>query len=48
MNANGALMAFRLAAGEYLNVLPETMLLMLKEKLQAMKREHEEFQGFQG
>lgn len=48
MNANGALMAFRLAAGEYLNVLPETMLLMLKEKLQAMKSKHEEFQGFQG
>lgn len=38
MNANGVFMAFRLASDEHLNVLPETMLLMLREKLQASKK----------
>lgn len=41
-------MAFRLVAGEHLNVLPETMLLMLKEKLRAMKKRARRIQGFQG
>lgn len=40
MNANGD---FRLGTDEHLYVLPEMMLLMLKEKLQAMKSEQEEF-----
>lgn len=48
MNANGVFMAFRLVAGEHLNVLPETMLLMLKEKLRAMKKRARRIQGFQG
>lgn len=46
MNANGVFMAFRLASDEHLNVLPETTLLMLKEKLQAMKSEQEELRAF--
>lgn len=41
LNANGVFMAFRLATDEHLHVLPETMLWMLKAKLQAMKREQE-------
>ena len=35
-----------MASDEHLNVLPEIMLLMLKEKLQAMKSEQEEFRAF--
>lgn len=41
LNANGVFMVFRLATDEHLHVLPETMLWMLKAKLQAMKREQE-------
>lgn len=47
MNASGVLfMAFMLAFDEHLNVLLETMLLMLKEKLQAMKSEQEKLGAF--
>ena len=46
MNADGVFMTFRLASDEHLNVLPETMLLMLKEKLRAIKSEQEEFRAF--
>jgi len=48
MNANSAVMAFRLAPKEHLNVLPGTVLLMLKEKLRAMKSKQEEFRAFRG